>query len=370
MERPGSLASLSDPRLLLPESIADRIAGMDADLLSRACRLYDTSTGSLSALSGGNYNATYRYPIAIKSGAVPGVLTSGAKERHGVLRIGVEDCPIEQTLGMLEWVRFLSEQGAPVTAPILSSTGHLLERVEQDGKAYTITAFEAAEGRLAERIAPNEWTDELFRSIGYSAGRIHAVSKHFQPSRPELRRPDWYDSYEIRDARKRFAVSGDPALEKLTALVTELKRLPVEPGSYGMIHDDLHFANFLVQPGGEVAIIDFDDCAYGWFAMDIAMALFDVLVLYNAPTETEKQAFARSFMHHYLCGYREKNELDPFWQAQIPQFLKLKELCVYAPLIGHAEINQLESWVGRFMHGRAERVVNDIPYVDINFENI
>lgn len=327
---------------------------MDPVLLSSACALFNTSPEELTPLYGGFSNAVYEFRYG---------------DRPAVLRLGVEDCPPDQTLAMLEWVSFLRKEGAPVIAPLASIKNRLLENLRLYGKSYTLTVFEKAEGTLAERIPPGEWTDELFTSIGRAAGKLHAVSKRYRPSRPGRIRPQWFDGFEVRDATRRLASSPGLTGEKLAALINDLKKLPAEPADYGLIHDDLHFANFLIQPGGKVSIIDFDDCAYGWFAMDVAMALFDVLVLYHANTEEESQDFARHFLHHYLSGYRTENELSPYWQEQIPHFLKLKELCIYASLINHQE-TELGGWGGLFMPGRAERIAHDLPYVDINFSNV
>ena len=52
-------------------------------------------------------------------------------------------------------------------------------------------------------------------------------------------------------------------------------------------------------------VFDVDDCSYGWYVMDIAMGLFDVLVLY--PGE-EKVAFAEQFIRDYLHGYMAKTK--------------------------------------------------------------
>ena len=156
----------------------------------------------------------------------------------------------------------------------------------------------------------------------------------------------------------------------LTNLIQELQLLPKPSADYGMIHEDLHYANFLIQADGNVTIIDFDDCSYGWYAMDIAMALFDVLVLYNASSEEESQRFAREFLSSYLKGYRLEKDLPLFLQCQIPKFLKLKELCIYADLVSLPELAQPDSWVGRFMRNRAARIADDIPYVDINFSDL
>jgi len=339
---------------------------MQPQLLSSACQLYATSPDQLFPLSGGYSNAVYKFPLIQTSQPA----SESRVVKHGVLRIGVEDCPPEQTLGMLEWVHFLREQGAPVTAPLPSINACLLEHLDYEGKRYVVTAFEEAEGTLAERIPAIEWTDDLFQRIGMTAGKFHRLSHGYHPSSPILTRLMWFDSYEIHEAAKLLASSRDSTLEKLNKLVRELKLLPTQPADFGLIHDDLHFANFLICPDGQAIIIDFDDCCYGWFAIDVAMALFDILVLYNPSNESEKQAFAHRFLSSYLSGYRQEHSLSLFWQRQIPHFLKLKELCIYATLIGHADIALSDSWGGRFMRGRAERVINDIPYVDIDFDNL
>jgi Ser/Thr protein kinase RdoA (MazF antagonist) len=328
---------------------------MHPQLLATACQLYSTSPDLLIPLSGGYSNAVYQFPQG---------------KKHAILRIGVEDCPPDQTLGMLEWVRFLSDEGAPVVAPVLSTKGQLLENLEFEGKRYTLTAFERAVGTLAENIPPTEWSDDLFHSIGKAVGKFHRISRRYQPSSHTLTRPMLFDAYEILEATNLLANSSDPAREKLASLISELKLLPTDPPDFGLIHDDLHFANFLIQPDGQVAIIDFDDCAYGWFAIDVAMALFDVLVLYNPTNEADKQRFALRFMSSYLSGYHLENDLPIFWQSQIPHFLKLKELCIYATLVGFPDIDQADTWGGRFMRGRSTRVANEVPYVDIDFSDL
>ena len=336
-----------------------------------ACQLYSTTPVLLVPLSGGHSNAVYKFPLdQTRIGLTSPASATDKVSKYAVLRLGVEDCPPVQTLSMLEWVRYLSEHGAPVVAPLPSINNSLLENLVQDGTRYTITAFENTEGTLAENIPPSEWTDDLFNRVGRAAGKLHRVSKSYQPSLPGFSRPIWFESYEVNEATSLLAGTSDPAREKLAILIAELKLLPTQPSEFGLIHDDLHFANFLIQPDGQVSIIDFDDCGYGWYAMDVAMALFDVLVLANLTDEDERQRFAHRFMSSYLAGYRQENTLPSFWLSQVPRFLKLKELCIYPTLIGHAETAQPGSWVGRFMCGRSARIANDLPYVDIDFTSL
>jgi Ser/Thr protein kinase RdoA (MazF antagonist) len=342
---------------------------MDPVLLLIACNLYNTSPEELIPLSGGHYNAVYQFPLH-QTSQVSEIRERLENDKLAILRIGIEDCPVNQTLGMLEWVSFLAQQGAPVTAPLPSIKNHLLESLTHYGTRYTMTAFEKAEGTLAENIPPSEWDEALFHNIGRAAGKLHHLSAGYHPSRPTFNRPHWFEAYEIQKAMDKLAATDSPAREKLASLIHELRQLPTSPTDFGLIHGDLHFANFIIQPGDQVTIIDFDDCVYGWFAMDIVMALFDILVLYNAGSDEESQRFARLFLSSYLSGYRQENDLPMFWQRQIPQFLKLKELCIYATLIGHQDINQSETWVGRFMRDRSTRIAKDLPYVNIEFSSL
>jgi hypothetical protein len=100
------------------------------------------------------------------------------------------------------------------------------------------------------------------------------------------------------------------------------------------------------------------------------MALFDVLVLNNPATEGQAQNFSRHFLGNYLVGYRQEFTITPFWLRQIPWFLKLKELCIYADLIDHPQVDQPGNWVGDFMCGRARRIADELPYVDLDFTNL
>lgn len=336
-------------------SIHATITSMDPNLLHLACSLYNTSSYRLTPLSGGHYNAVYQYPTS-----------TGA----AILRIGLEDCPFEQTRAMLDWVNYLVQHRAPVSVPVLSVQGNLQESLEFAGSRYTLTAFEKANGILAENIPPPEWTPDLYRSIGQAVGCFHRISSSYQPAETSPARPQWFNSFEIIEAETKLEIRGDSAKEKLTRMIAELKQLPVSPSDFAIIHGDLHFANFIIQPDGMVTIIDFDDCSFGWFAIDVAMALFDVLVLFDPANDTQAQEFSQEFLSNYLKGYRKEFQFSAYWQSQLPRFLKLKELCIYADLVDHPDASCLGTWVGNFMRGRTERIANNLPYVDINFMDL
>ncbi|RPI33313.1 MAG: hypothetical protein EHM70_06425, partial [Chloroflexota bacterium] len=156
--------------------------------------------------------------------------------------------------------------------------------------------------------------------------------------------------------------------EKRETLLKQIDAFPKGCQEYGIIHGDLHSENFLVDTASQsITVIDFDDCCTGWFLMDIAMNLFDMVVVY--PGE-DKDAFAGRFMKSYLKGYLEEKALDEVWIEQLPHFLKLLEIGVYTQVYAFAAREEPGSWVGKFIAGRKSRLENDVPYVNVNFAQI
>ena len=97
-----------------------------------------------------------------------------------------------------------------------------------------------------------------------------------------------------------------------------------------LTHMDLHFGNFFVGIHSQrVTLFDFDDCAYGWYIMDIAMLLFDVLVVYDQP---DHQQFGQRFLTNVLRGYIPSMPDSAFWVEQLPLFLKLLEISLFITL--------------------------------------
>ena len=265
----------------------------------------------------------------------------------------------------------LDAHGASVAGPIPSLAGQLVEAIEQETGCYLVTALKKAPGILAEELPYEEWSDALFRTWGRTAGRMHAIAQACTTqgaaaAEPALGRPEWdqarnYFNDPLPDALAHTPIAGAHARER-----AYLDTLPRDSAGYGMIHMDFHAANFFVEPEtATVTVFDFDDCMRGWYAMDIAMALFDVLVVY--PRE-DRLPFAEHFLSQYLAGYASEKPLDAFWIAQLPHFLKLLEIGVYAEVYPYYDPADTTSWVGKFLaDDRKGRIERGEPYVDVDF---
>ena len=100
--------------------------------------------------------------------------------------------------------------------------------------------------------------------------------------------------------------------------------------------------------------------------MDVAVLLFDVLVLYPG---TDKDEYGLNFLRNFLTGYLTENLLSMFWLEQLPLFLKLLEINVY-DMVAKFYPDDAEEWSMKFMPGRKERLENGMPYVDLKFARL
>jgi len=320
--------------------------------------------------------AARRYGIAaadlapMEGGLVAHVYSFAKDGKDYVLRITPpnDEIDLPEMRAILTWIHFLAQGGAAVAAPVPSQNGDLIEPIEEDGQAYIAVAFERAPGIRGEELTFDQWNDALFERLGQTAGKMHTLAKSYTPPSADLKRPDWDVAGNCFHPLEPLPPSEAIVAEKQARIFEVVQALPKDADSYGMIHADLHGGNFFVDVDtNTITIFDFDDCAYGWFAMDIAMSVFDMLVLYPGP---DREVFTERFLRSYLKGYRTENTISAFWLDQLPHFLKLLEIGVYAEVHTYHDPADTESWVGRFMANRKYRIEHDVPYIDLDFGHL
>jgi Ser/Thr protein kinase RdoA (MazF antagonist) len=266
-------------------------------------------------------------------------------------------------LGEVNWMNYLADCGASVPRAILSDKGKLVEGIDDGcGGFFLATAFVKADGRPPWEVG---WTTDLFEKYGRLLGRVHTLSKRYQPPDVDGRRPQWDDPI-MQDIERNLPAAEAIVVDKYRAVMEHVCALPRDTESYGLIHFDAHEANLLVDDDGNITLLDFDDCAYGWFVYDIAVVLF-----YTVMGKDDISTFTREFMSHFLRGYARENTLDPEWLGEIPAFLKHREIDMYAVIHRSFDVSSLDDpWCQRYMHNRKQRIEQDVPYIDFDFGSL
>lgn len=261
--------------------------------------------------------------------------------------------------GEVDWINYLADAGVSVARAVNSSAGRLVEAIEDgQGDVFLATAFEKAPGAP---IQPEAWNGDFFERYGHLIGRMHALSRDYRPPKPSWRRPAWNDQL-LLDLEPWIPATEPLVKQKWAELQAYLETLPTDANSYGLVHQDAHAGNFYVD-GDTITLFDFDDCTYGWYAYDIAIVLF-----YAVTGAEDRPAFTLDFMTRFLTGYAREYQLPSGWLAEIPHFLKLREIDLYAIIHRSFDVHNLEDpWVKRFMDGRRQRIEAGIPYIDFDF---
>lgn len=268
----------------------------------------------------------------------------------------------EMIAGEVDWINYLARGGANVSRAILSKHGNLVEAIDDGhGEQFLATAFIKARG---EPSWETEWTPEFVEHYGQVIGRIHRLTKDYIPFDPSWRRPEW-DSPGNLEIATWLPASETVALAKFEALMRHFEALPKNRNNYGLIHQDAHGGNFFVH-NGTITLFDFDDCVYSWFIYDIAMVLF-----YAAMGAEDQAAYTQDFMRAFLHGYLQENSLDPIWLRELPYFLKLREIDLYALIHFSFDMENLtDPWIIKYMKGRKALIDNNIPYIEFDWDSL
>jgi Ser/Thr protein kinase RdoA (MazF antagonist) len=198
-----------------------------------------------------------------------------------------------------------------------------------EGSLVTVTE---TEGVPAPRICVLfRWTPGRFLDAGLTAkhlervggfiARLHDHAVRFVPP-PGFER--WHIE-EISDEAAAYVADtvaklGDPrsvaTVETLLELTQRSQReLGAGSDVFGLIHSDLHQENYLFDRG-EVGAIDFDDCGWGHFVYDLAVA----------SSELRRRRDHPDLLAALLRGYRGVRQLPAEHERHIDVFVGLRAL--------------------------------------------
>lgn len=222
---------------------------------------------------------------------------------------------IEAEMALLYWV---ASKGMIVTTPITSKNGRSVEKVETDLGTFHAVVFAGLQG---SQVALEELSSAQFEVWGATLGKLHALMHVYSDARLAAR-GTWRDHLTMACL---YLPNDEPVVQaELEHIASRLSALPVTETNYGLIHGDFELDNLFWQDD-TIAVLDFDDCSYYWYAADVAFALRD---LFEAGVDLSNASF-RAFIR----GYSEHYSLDEELISHVPTFMRLAKLISYAKLV-------------------------------------
>jgi Ser/Thr protein kinase RdoA (MazF antagonist) len=245
---------------------------------------------------------------------------------------------IYQMEARFEFISYLADNGVRVAVPVPSPAGKLVETVETTEKIYLVTATTKANGRHVSLYNPSHAKPDLFQAWGQVTGQMHRLASAYPSWRkyPEDGGPpsavfDWKQEHELFKSWCQYS----EIREKWVQLGTEIAALPQTRAGYGLIHNDLHPWNFLVDDRGQITVIDFDVCSYHYFVKDLAIALFFANWNGNPGRGRSKDDYLTAFFQNFMRGYSREYELEELWFRQLPTFLKHHQILLFTVFDGN-----------------------------------
>jgi amicoumacin kinase len=319
------------------------------EILSEGAALFQVETDSLTKI--GDFE---NYIFSGKRGGLEVIL----RYTHSSHR------PYELLFAESDWVAFLKRNGANVYEQFASVSGLYIERKNAaDGTEFYIACYEKLPGSQIS------WRDiekdqGLVRKWGEAIGKLHKITKAYQAPDEREARPHWDDEelFEI----ERFKPDVDAkTIAYRDEIVMAISRLPKTSDTYGLIHSDLHSGNFHVYER-QLYLFDFDDCAYHWFASDIAIPLYYIVFQRDFHEQEGRTEFAQQFFRNFLEGYKKETNLPDGTIESIPFFLKLRDLVLLSVLYKKFDFSQVTDSEKKFFDAVKARVDQQEAIFDVN----
>ena len=286
-----------------------------------ALKFWDLPCGARSTLVNRAENSTF---IVEAPGMERRILRLHRKDYHSLEAIRSE----------LAWTEALRASGTVVTPGAIHGRDGCLVQVSLDGPASErrhLAMFEFVEGSNPDEEQP---LDEIFEWLGETSGRLHQHASSWKRP-PRFTRPKWdCDAVFGRNpkwGRWQDAPNVSAGAEKLIARAQDeverrLGAFGKAASRYGLIHADMRLANLLASRD-QTALIDFDDCGFGWHLYDFAAS---VSFIEDSPQlPALKQAWTN--------GYRRVRPLPEADAAELDTFILFRRLALLAWVGSHAD---------------------------------
>ncbi len=317
---------------------------VSANLLEFASKKFDFNTSTLQFISDST-NQIYSF---------------AKSNKKYILRFS--ERPIKHTTQInaeMDWLYYLSSNNINVSLPLKTDDGSFSASFIDDDKNYIISAFNMVGGQPWDKNDTSKWNDRTFYNWGKAMGDIHRLTKDYVPSDKSNVRSEFTGREALSDS-----IKSCPSVNAIAEeLIKEMMSLPKDKDSYGLIHYDIHPWNFLID-GDKINVFDFDDSLYGWFALDIGIALYHGLWWgrkdHAAPIPND---YTSSIISNFLKGYLSANNLSSFWISKIPLFMKFRQICKFSWFYNPDSTDEHQT-------ERMRNIENDILFTDCKIGNL
>ena len=268
----------------------------------------------------------------------------------------------QQIESELDFLDYLFCNGADVAKPLKTESGESYVEFEIDNSHYIVSAFEYVAGKNWDER--NDHSEEVYQKIGKSLGKIHRLSKGYKPANAAKRRL-WSEQQELQKADVLFKNYDVALYDKFMEFMRQMKGEEEKNGTeFGLTHGDYLGSNYLIDAANNIKVIDFDECEYSWFAVDLAICMRCYLFWTEHPEELPNKTKEAEIMHYnLLLGYSSENKVGKEMVFELEKYIKIRDYIELSQILDQKELNDLEQTLFKM---NLDRVLNDTPFLEFS----
>ncbi|MBK1880631.1 phosphotransferase enzyme family protein [Pelagicoccus mobilis] len=225
----------------------------------------------------------------------------------------------------LEILTTIGIQSGCVALPVTANDHSKYQSASTPEGIRQLVVFEEAIG-----VTDNKPQPHRLAQAGRTLGKVH----NFSSSLPQYNELPRYDIATCITQSTNIVcdfLHKDPELRRHSlfyqkfslALKRELEHLPTDRFSYGLIHGDYLFGNFVYDKQGKATVYDFDRIGYGWHAFDIATYLGHLTSHSNVASPS---TLFNTLTEHFLSGYQEEFTISESEREALPVIYLMRRL--------------------------------------------
>lgn len=249
---------------------------------------------------------------------------------------------LDELISEQRWTAALHEAGVSVPVPrhTPDGRGYVSVQVPGTNEHRYVGLVEWVDGETVHSVIEHEADAATlalrFEQLGRIAARIHNAAvawpvpggfqRHaFDAEGLMGERPFWGPFWGLPQLS---TTQRELILKARAAIYRILSDYGKDPGTYSLIHADLHTRNLLIN-GDQLHVIDFDDAGFGWHPYELAVALFSY----------QDHPHVDAIHDALIRGYRSARALDDAVVELIPMFTLIRALALLGWFHERPELN-------------------------------
>ena len=256
---------------------------------------------------------------------------------------------IEEIESELIWLTsILGETDLIVARPILTKHNSLFTIATTPGISdRCCVLFQWLPGSFVK----TKFTNKKMKQIGQFLAKLHNHSQKFVFP-PDFSRPTWDENGLLGSfpldlpIESKISLADRKVLDSAALKIRQdLAKLDKNEKSFGLIHGDLHFGNCKFHYS-TIQVLDFDDCAWGYYLYDLAITLYYLRRLENF------DALRTSL----LSGYQAERSLPQQYEFYLEAMIAARRLNLMRDLFDRQDNPKLKAIVPQFINSTIKQM--------------